>query len=131
MDPHRGLKQTFSLRPFGRCFFNGLFFVVTGGDSPHLYPRNKYVIDGVFGQLGPDTLYTHGKFLRLKKSIMAVLTRLELAASGVTGRRYNQLNYSTLWSDITPGSPEIFYVPIALTGKLSILCSLFNISRCC
>ena len=28
-------------------------------------------------------------------SIEAVLTRLELAASGVTGRRYNQLNYST------------------------------------
>ncbi len=26
---------------------------------------------------------------------MAVLTGLEPAASGVTGRRYNQLNYST------------------------------------
>ncbi len=27
---------------------------------------------------------------------MAVLTGLEPAASGVTGRRYNQLNYSTI-----------------------------------
>ena len=27
---------------------------------------------------------------------MAVLTGLEPAASGVTGRRYNQLNYSTM-----------------------------------
>ena len=29
---------------------------------------------------------------------MAVLTGLEPAASGVTGRRYNQLNYSTIFA---------------------------------
>ena len=39
---------------------------------------------------------------------MAVLTGLEPAASGVTGRRYNQLNYSTLY--IAPGPSQIFFI---------------------
>ncbi len=91
-----------------RCLFNGFFLCCQQGGI--LLPPLPMTVEispsmTAFSAKSGQVHYTPTANFRDLKNIVAVLTGLEPAASGVTGRRYNQLNYSTLNSGVAPSSP--------------------------
>ena len=60
---------------------------------------------------------------------MAVLTGLEPAASGVTGRRYNQLNYSTMLGFIYRPRSFTNHLHLSTNGSLSSLFPKWHVPR--